>query len=109
VLKRDGLPAYGRRQIDSRRFVKRKDGAAEKEDRKMYWNFGWGWGMGVGCVATLLLWILIILGIVFLVKTILRAEKKGAAGETALDILKKRYAGGEISKEEFEEKKKDIQ
>jgi putative membrane protein len=89
--------------------VKRKGGAAEKEDREMYWNFGWGWGMGFGCVATLLLWILIILGIVFLVKAILRAEKKGAAGETALDILKKRYAGGEISKEEFEEKKKDIQ
>jgi putative membrane protein len=75
----------------------------------MYWNFGWGWGMGIGCVATLLLWILIILGIVFLVRAILRAERKGAVEETALDILKKRYAKGEIGKEEFEEKKKDIQ
>ncbi len=30
-------------------------------------------------------------------------------GETALDILKKRYAKGELTKEDFENMKKDLQ
>jgi putative membrane protein len=57
-------------------------------------------------------WLLVILGVVVLVR-VLAVGSRGATSvpppaETALDILKKRYARGEIGKEEFEAKKRDI-
>ncbi|HIE53399.1 MAG TPA: SHOCT domain-containing protein [Armatimonadetes bacterium] len=49
-------------------------------------------------------WILIIIGLVLLIKY-LWERSGGKEQETALEILKKKYARGEISKEEFQEKK----
>jgi len=76
----------------------------------MMGNFGMGHEMGFfGMPFFFLFWLLIIVGIVFLVKWIIAQTKNGdGANETALDILKKRYARGEIDKEEFEEKKRDL-
>ena len=36
------------------------------------------------------------------------SEKAHIPAESALDILKKRYARGEIDKQEYEEKKRDL-
>jgi len=60
-------------------------------------------------ILIIIFWILIIWGLVYIGKFITPSKKEENEYETALDILKKRYAKGEISKEEFEEKKKDLQ
>jgi len=74
----------------------------------MHGDYGWGMGFGFGWIFTILFWVLIILGIVYLAKGIAGGSKRDGKGETALDILNKRYARGEITKEEFERMKADI-
>ena len=72
------------------------------------WHMGgWGWGWGILWVA--LFWALVIAGLVLLVRYLARSNQPvGPRGEQPLEILKRRYARGEISREEFEEKKRDL-
>jgi putative membrane protein len=64
---------------------------------------GMGFG-GFGWLFMVVFWALVILGIVYLVKYIVESNRKEGRKETAEDILRKRYASGEISKDEFDEK-----
>lgn len=73
----------------------------------MHWG-DYGWGMGFGWLFMVLFWALVILGVVFIFKMISERSRPAEKGETALDILKKRYAKGEITKEEFEKMKDDL-
>ena len=54
----------------------------------------------------LLFWILVIAGAVFIVRWL--RERGQEQKESSLDILKKRYASGEIDRDAFEQMKKDL-
>ncbi|MBW1609114.1 MAG: SHOCT domain-containing protein [Deltaproteobacteria bacterium] len=72
------------------------------------------WGMGwFGMIFMLLFWGLIIVGLVFLIRWLIqatgdRSHSGVSMGSTAMDILKERYAEGEINRDEFESMKKDL-
>ena len=75
---------------------------------------GWGrmmhYGFGYGGI---FMWIIFLIVIGVLIYFIVQAQKtKGQTptqNESHLDILKKRYAKGEIAKEEYERMKKDLE
>lgn len=74
-------------------------------------TMGWGWGWGIfGAVHMVLWWVLIVLGIAVLAKWLFGSgtQERRAAGPNALEILKERYARGEIGKDEFEQKRRDL-
>ncbi|HMS85350.1 MAG TPA: SHOCT domain-containing protein [Nitrospira sp.] len=68
------------------------------------------WGLA-GYVLMVALWAVGIVAVVLWVKSWLERGRPDSASRepaSALEILKKRYARGEISKEEFEEKRNDL-
>lgn len=71
---------------------------------------GWGDGgmMGFlgGGLMMISFWVLLIVLVVWIVREV--SGKNSRLNSNALEILKERYAKGEIDKKEFEAKKKDI-
>lgn len=69
-----------------------------------------GLGMlGLGWIAIIPFWALLVLGIIALVKW-MGAQEPTARGREgrALEVLKRRYAQGEMTREEFKLMKEDI-
>ena len=74
-----------------------------------YWSDGMGWWMLLGGLWMLAFWGLLIALVVWGIKKVTEPKEPQAPGRRSpLDIAKERYAKGEISREEFEQLKKDL-
>ena len=71
-------------------------------------GYGIAGGYGFGGIFMILWWVLIIGGIVMLVKWLSKSSSAESGGNKALDILKERYARGEIDEQEFQKRKQDL-
>ena len=72
----------------------------------MWWNQGMGWWMALGG-----LWMIIFWGgiIALIVWGVTRLTRHGCTQhENPVDVARERYAKGEITKEQFEQLRKDL-
>ncbi len=73
----------------------------------MHWGdfsaMGYG-GAGLGWVFMIFFWAFVILGIIYLVKKLAGSNEESGTKESAEDILKKRFAAGEIAIDEYNDK-----
>ena len=73
-------------------------------------NYGCSFGFGYG---GMFMWILVLIvlavAIYFIVKNVRSKNVTEQATESPIDILKKRYAKGEITKEDFDRMKNELQ
>ena len=65
-------------------------------------GLGWGW-IGVGMLHMALFWILIVVCVVILIGAIRRRQPFDA-----IEVLKLRYAKGEISRDDFERMSREL-
>jgi putative membrane protein len=79
----------------------------------MYPEHYWQWHLWIFPIIMPIFWIVMIGLCLYFIFGRNRSNRtwvsgRGFEGETALDILKKRYARGEINQDEFERMKRDI-
>ena len=65
------------------------------------------WGLGT-MLMMLVFWGLVVVGIMFAIRWAVEIGRARATPDRALTILRERYARGEIERDEFEAKKRDL-
>jgi putative membrane protein len=78
------------------------------------WDYGPGWGMGMGgfgVIVWLVILAIIIAGVVWFVRSVPQTNNRQPPAERpspGLEALDERHARGEISRDEYLQKKRDI-
>lgn len=74
------------------------------------WYGGWEWGWA-GWIMMIVWWVVIIWLVVTAIRWLTERSRPegGSRGRPPLDILKERYARGEIDKKEYEERRKTLE
>jgi putative membrane protein len=95
-------------------FVLLAPATAFGQERSWEWQWGmhpmmfmWGAGGLVMMVMMLVFWGLVIAGLVLGIRW-LAGQGRGGGRDEALEILRQRYARGEIDKQEFDSRKRDL-
>lgn len=75
-----------------------------------WWHPMWGmwgsWGLGMMLIG-LVFWGLVVVGIVVGIRWLV-GQGRESRPDSALEVLRQRYARGEIDRDEFEAKKRDL-
>lgn len=84
---------------------------AMAQERGYEWHWGmhpmWGvWGLGM-MVMMVAFWVLLIIGIILGIRWLV-AQGRAPGRDTALEVLRERYARGEINRDEFEARRRDL-
>lgn len=70
----------------------------------MHWGADYGMGLGFGGGFMIFFWILVLVIVIFLIRSVIgNSKQETELRESAEDVLKKRFARGEMSQKEFEE------
>ncbi len=78
------------------------------------WGYGYGHMTSFGWIGMVLFWILLALGIVWLWRSLdlsrtwRGGDRREHGNDRALEILRERYARGEIDAEQYEKMKRDL-
>ena len=68
----------------------------------------WGLGMGFGGLVMLAFWGLVVVGVILLIRS-MGGFPGGQWHETPLNVLKRRYAAGQLTREQYEQMRKDLE
>lgn len=79
----------------------------------MMWDYGGGWGAWMMFLVTIIFVAAVVIAVVFLVRGATgggqTSHGSSHEGQSPKDILKRRYAAGEIDREEYQQRLRDLE